>query len=78
MVQGEAGLEGDRPLIASVIDNRLRDGMPLQIDATVLYALQERKPSNTAADRAHRLAVQHVRAHGPAADTDRAASRRRR
>jgi UPF0755 protein len=52
MVQEEARLDRDRPLIASVIDNRLRLAMPLQIDATVLYALQVRKPSNTAADRA--------------------------
>jgi UPF0755 protein len=51
MVQGEARLDGDRPLIASVIDNRLRAGMKLQIDATVLYALQVRKPANTDADR---------------------------
>jgi UPF0755 protein len=53
MVQEEAGVDRDRPLIASVIDNRLRIHMPLQIDATVLYALQIRKPSNTAADRAN-------------------------
>jgi UPF0755 protein len=52
MVQEEARLDVDRPLIASVIDNRLRIDMPLQIDATVLYALQVRKPSNTSADRA--------------------------
>jgi peptidoglycan lytic transglycosylase G len=52
LVQEEAGIESDRPLIASVVDNRLRDGMRLEIDATVLYALQVRKPSNTEADRA--------------------------
>jgi UPF0755 protein len=52
MVQEESGTDHDRPLIASVIDNRLRRKMPLQIDATVLYALQVRKPANTAADRA--------------------------
>jgi UPF0755 protein len=52
MVQEEAKLDRDRPLIASVIDNRLRLPMRLQIDATVLYALQVRKASNTAADRA--------------------------
>ena len=51
MVQEEAKLDSDRPLIASVIDNRLRDEMKLQIDATVLYALQVRKPANTDADR---------------------------
>ena len=35
MVQEEAKLDRDRPLIASVIDNRLRLPMLLQIDATV-------------------------------------------
>jgi UPF0755 protein len=52
LIQEEAGIDRDRPLIASVVMNRLRDDMPLQIDATVLYALQVRKPSNTDADRA--------------------------
>jgi UPF0755 protein len=39
MVQGEAGTAHDNPLIASVIYNRLRLGMPLGIDATVRYAV---------------------------------------
>lgn len=52
LVQSEAKTDGDRPLVASVIFNRLAQGMPLQIDATVLYAIGERKPSNTEADRA--------------------------
>jgi UPF0755 protein len=38
LVQREAGVAGDAPLIAAVIENRLRDGMALQIDATVVYA----------------------------------------
>jgi uncharacterized YceG family protein len=38
MVQGEAQTERDRPLIASVIYNRIRARMPLQIDATVRFA----------------------------------------
>ena len=53
LVQEEAGIDRDRPLIASVVDNRLRARMLLQIDATVLYALQVRKPSNTPSDRAN-------------------------
>lgn len=38
MVEREAQVARERPLIASVIYNRLRDGMPLGIDATVRYA----------------------------------------
>lgn len=41
LIQREAGTEEDRPLIASVIYNRLDQGIPLQIDATVVYALGE-------------------------------------
>lgn len=38
MVEREAETEGDRPLIAGVIYNRLQRGMRLEIDATVQYA----------------------------------------
>jgi UPF0755 protein len=39
MVEREAGVARDRPLIASVIYNRLKAGMPLGIDATIRFAL---------------------------------------
>jgi UPF0755 protein len=38
LVEAEAKIDADRPLIASVIYNRLAQGMPLQIDATLIYA----------------------------------------
>jgi UPF0755 protein len=38
LIQREAGVDEDRPLIAAVVENRLKQDMPLQIDATVLYA----------------------------------------
>lgn len=38
MIEGEAQKASDRALVASVIYNRLRLGMPLQIDATTRYA----------------------------------------
>ena len=43
MVEREAQLAKERPLIAAVIYNRLSDGTPLGIDATTRYALK--KPS---------------------------------
>jgi UPF0755 protein len=41
LIQTESGTESDRPLISAVIHNRLTDGMPLQIDATLLYGRPE-------------------------------------
>jgi len=39
MIEREAKMARDRPLIAAVIYNRLNQGIPLGIDATVYYAL---------------------------------------
>jgi peptidoglycan lytic transglycosylase G len=43
MVEREAQTNHDRPLIAAVIYNRLRAGMPLGIDATIYYAVELRR-----------------------------------
>jgi UPF0755 protein len=43
LVEREAKIDEDRARIAGVIANRLRRGMKLEIDATVLYALGEHK-----------------------------------
>lgn len=50
LIEREARIDTDRPLIASVIFNRLDKGMPLQIDASVLYALDDWKHELTHAD----------------------------
>ncbi|HUY11129.1 MAG TPA: endolytic transglycosylase MltG [Candidatus Dormibacteraeota bacterium] len=50
MIEREAMLERERPLIASVIYNRLRIGMPLQIDATIEYVLPHHRSALTFAD----------------------------
>jgi UPF0755 protein len=49
MIEREAQTQRDRPLIAAVIYNRLRRGMPLGIDATLVYALelQTHEPAGT-------------------------------
>ncbi|MFP4249156.1 MAG: endolytic transglycosylase MltG [Armatimonadota bacterium] len=43
LIEHEARVAEERPLIAGVIQNRLDSGMKLQIDATVQYALPEHK-----------------------------------
>ena len=69
MIEKEAKVDEDRPKIARVIFNRLVLGMPLQIDATLLYGQPPgSSPTALAPDR---HAVQHVHAHRAAADADR-------
>ncbi|MBI5705737.1 MAG: endolytic transglycosylase MltG [Armatimonadetes bacterium] len=43
LVQLEVKEDPERPIVAGVIENRLRLGMPLQIDATILYAMKKWK-----------------------------------
>jgi UPF0755 protein len=50
LVEREAKSEVDRPKIAEVIYNRLRLGMPLQVDATIEYALPRHKSQLSFAD----------------------------
>ena len=43
MIEREAQVPGDRAKIAAVIYNRLKDGMPLGIDATIYYAVEQQQ-----------------------------------
>ena len=43
MVEAEARFDEERPTIASVYLNRMDVGMPMQCDATILYAMPEHK-----------------------------------
>ena len=51
LIQTEAKLAEDAPLISAVIRNRLRDRMPLQIDSTLCYAKGGCPPVPTNADK---------------------------
>jgi UPF0755 protein len=44
MVEREARLADERPIVASVIYNRLARGMRLEIDATIEYVIKENRP----------------------------------
>jgi UPF0755 protein len=51
LIQAEAGTKEDAPLISAVIVNRLKEDMPLQIDATLCYAKGGCPPVPTEDDR---------------------------
>ena len=50
LIEGEANQPEERAKVARVIYNRLREGMKLQLDATVPYALGEKKEELTKSD----------------------------
>ncbi|WP_235948621.1 endolytic transglycosylase MltG [Paenibacillus glycinis] len=43
LVEREVVVDEERPIVAGIIYNRLKEGMPLQIDATVQYLLDKQK-----------------------------------
>ena len=44
MIERESRLADERPLVSSVIHNRLRIGMKLEIDATIEYVIKKNRP----------------------------------
>jgi UPF0755 protein len=50
MIEAETFIDKERPMVAAVIYNRLQEGIPLGIDATIHYALGEHKQELSATD----------------------------
>ncbi|GAC1305283.1 MAG: endolytic transglycosylase MltG [Vulcanimicrobiaceae bacterium] len=50
LVEREAKVDSERPLMAGVYYNRLRRGMPLQVDATIEYTFAKHKTAISFAD----------------------------
>ena len=71
MIEEEARVDRDRRLIAGVIYNRLKIGMALGIDATLLYDDPDAGRGAVAVRPRVRQPVQHPDQRRAAADTDR-------
>ena len=70
MIEREAGVAKQRKLVSSVIYNRLHEGMPLGIDATIRFATGNYTKPLTAVRTGSQLALQHPHQPGPAAGAD--------
>ena len=64
IIEKETGKASERPLIAAVFANRLRIGMPLQSDPTVIYSLPAFDGNLTRADLANPSPYNTYVAHG--------------
>ena len=70
MVEREAGVDKQRKLVASVIYNRLHEGMPLGIDATIRFATGNYTKPLTESELAIDSPYNTPHQHRPAAGAD--------
>ena len=77
VIEKETGQADERKLISGVFHNRLRLGMPLQSDPTVLYGRSDGARADHARRPGRPRPVQHLRPSRPAARSDRQPGPRR-
>ncbi len=73
LVEKETPVAADRPLVASVLENRLAKDMPLMTDPTVIYAAlleKQYRGSNLSVGPEAGFGLQHLPPHRPAAGAD--------
>jgi UPF0755 protein len=63
MIEGEAQVPSERPLVSAVIYNRLRDHMPLGIDATLRYGLHVPPTQSLTESELHNPTPYNTRLH---------------
>ncbi|MET0375770.1 MAG: endolytic transglycosylase MltG [Rhizorhabdus sp.] len=80
IVEKETGVASERPMVASVYSNRVREGMKLQADPTVIYPITKGKPLGRRIKRSELNAVNGYNTYasaglpeGPIANPSRAA-----
>lgn len=80
IVEKETGIASERPMVASVYSNRVREGMKLQADPTVIYPITKGKPLGRRIKRSELNAVNGYNTYaspglpeGPIANPSRAA-----
>ncbi|WP_084691053.1 endolytic transglycosylase MltG [Sphingomonas sp. SRS2] len=80
IVEKETGVASERPMVASVYTNRVREGMKLQADPTVIYPITKGKPLGRRIRRSELNAVNGYNTYasaglpaGPIANPSRAA-----
>ena len=71
IVEKETGRAADRAQIAGVFSNRLRNGMLLQTDPTVIYGLGDKFDGNLRRKDLQTYALEHLHPCGPAAHVHR-------